>query len=202
MKRSLSPPKSRMAPSSIASSTTGAPSTPSTPSSWIASATATHAQAPRTLKGCAGPRQRAQSRSALSGRVGDWRAKFRVRWFIPRFRLGPQSGSHAHVSSPRPSNRTCGFPASGSQTRSRPSHSESSHPSCQMEAATPSAPYLPEPAQAPVRIFRSIASYQHQPQGSRPFPGSAPAFAVRRPSAPLAFACGTIRSLRTSSRLS
>ena len=51
-------------------------------------------------------------------RVEDWRASFRVRWLIRRFRSGPQSGSLGRVSSPRSSNRTCGFPASGFRTRS------------------------------------------------------------------------------------
>ncbi len=51
-------------------------------------------------------------------RVEDWRASLRVRWLFRRFRSGPQSGSHGHVSSPRSSNRTCGFPASGFRTRS------------------------------------------------------------------------------------
>ena len=34
------------------------------------------------------------------GRVGGWRASFRVRWRIRGFRSGPQSGSHGRVSSP------------------------------------------------------------------------------------------------------
>ena len=34
------------------------------------------------------------------GRVGGWRADFRVRWLFRRFRSGPQSGSHGLVSSP------------------------------------------------------------------------------------------------------
>ena len=51
-------------------------------------------------------------------RVEDWRASFRLRWRFRRFRSGPQSGSRGHVSSPRSSNRTCGFPASGFRTRS------------------------------------------------------------------------------------
>ena len=33
--------------------------------------------------------------------VEDWRADFRLRWVIYRFRSGPQSGCHGHVSSPR-----------------------------------------------------------------------------------------------------
>ncbi len=33
-------------------------------------------------------------------RVGGWRASFRVRWLLRRFRSGPQSGSHGRVSSP------------------------------------------------------------------------------------------------------
>ena len=36
-------------------------------------------------------------------RVEDWRASLRVRWLFRRFRSGPQSGSHGHVSSPRSS---------------------------------------------------------------------------------------------------
>ena len=52
------------------------------------------------------------------GRVGNWRAYGRVRWRFRCFRVGPQSGSHGHVSSPRSSNRACGFPAHGSRTRS------------------------------------------------------------------------------------
>ena len=37
---------------------------------------------------------------------------------VRRFRFGHQSGSHSHVCSSRSSNRTGGFPASGSRTRS------------------------------------------------------------------------------------
>ena len=33
-------------------------------------------------------------------RVGGWRASFRVRWLVRRFRFGPQSGSLGRVSSP------------------------------------------------------------------------------------------------------
>ena len=51
-------------------------------------------------------------------RVEDWRVGFRVRWLVRRFRSGPQSGSRGYVSSPRSSNRACGFPAHGSRTRS------------------------------------------------------------------------------------
>ncbi len=54
----------------------------------------------------------------ISSRVEDWRANVRVRWWFRRFRYGPQSGSLGHVSSPRSSNRACGFPAHGSRTRS------------------------------------------------------------------------------------
>jgi hypothetical protein len=35
------------------------------------------------------------------GRVEDWRADVRLRWVFHRFRGGPQSGCHHHVSSPR-----------------------------------------------------------------------------------------------------
>jgi hypothetical protein len=34
-------------------------------------------------------------------RVEDWRADIRLRWQFHRFRGGPQSGCHHHVSSPR-----------------------------------------------------------------------------------------------------
>jgi hypothetical protein len=40
-------------------------------------------------------------RSGCSGRVEDWRADLRLRRVIHRFRGGPQSGCHHHVSSPR-----------------------------------------------------------------------------------------------------
>ena len=57
--------------------------------------------------------------SGLSGvESGTGRAYGRVRWRFRCFRVGPQSGSHGHVSSPRSSNRACGFPAHGSRTRS------------------------------------------------------------------------------------
>ena len=36
----------------------------------------------------------------LRGRVGGWRARFRVRWLFRCFRSGPQSGSLGRVSSP------------------------------------------------------------------------------------------------------
>ena len=42
-----------------------------------------------------------QPGSTAYGRVGSWRAAGRVRWFIRRFRAGPQSGSPGHVSSSR-----------------------------------------------------------------------------------------------------
>src|SRR3954447_13746895 len=35
-------------------------------------------------------------------RVERWRADFRVRWLVRRFRGGPQSGSHGYVSSAPP----------------------------------------------------------------------------------------------------
>ena len=42
-----------------------------------------------------------RQRQYQSGRVGNWRADGRVRWLFRRFRAGPQSGSHSHVSSSR-----------------------------------------------------------------------------------------------------
>ena len=59
-----------------------------------------------------------------SCRVGGWRVNGRVRWRYRRFRTGPQSGSHGHVSSPRSPNRPCGFPATGSPVGSCVSHTE------------------------------------------------------------------------------
>ena len=44
-------------------------------------------------------------------RVGGWRASFRVRWFVRRFRAGPQSGSRGRVS--RPPLTEPGVPISG-----------------------------------------------------------------------------------------
>ncbi len=63
-------------------------------------------------------RDRKLRRDWMGGRVEDWRVSGRVRWQFRRFRAGPQSGSHGHVSSPRSSNRTCPTKASGLQTRS------------------------------------------------------------------------------------
>ena len=53
-------------------------------------------------------------RVTFAGRVGNWRAEIRVRWQLRRFRDGPRSGSHNHVSSPRSPNPACRFPALGS----------------------------------------------------------------------------------------
>ena len=39
--------------------------------------------------------------AVIRGRVEDWRADCRLRWVFHRFRSGPQSGCHDHVSSPR-----------------------------------------------------------------------------------------------------
>ena len=41
-----------------------------------------------------------QGLSLSCSRVGGWRASFRVRWHVRRFRSGPQSGSPGRVSSP------------------------------------------------------------------------------------------------------
>ena len=57
-------------------------------------------------------------------RVEDWRASFRVRWLIRRFRSGPQSGSRCRVSSPRSPNPACRFPAPGSPVGSCASHTD------------------------------------------------------------------------------
>ena len=45
----------------------------------------------------------ARAQEVCISRVEDWRASLRVRWLFRRFRSGPQSGSHGHVSSPRSS---------------------------------------------------------------------------------------------------
>jgi hypothetical protein len=45
----------------------------------------------------------------LHGRVERWRAHGRVRWQIPGFRRGPQSGSHGDVSSTLPKIPDVGF---------------------------------------------------------------------------------------------
>ncbi len=45
----------------------------------------------------------------MTGRVERWRAHGRVRWQIPSFRGGPQSGSHSHVSSAPPKIPYVGF---------------------------------------------------------------------------------------------
>ena len=63
-----------------------------------------------------------------TGRVEDWRASFRVRWLVRRFRSGPQSGSRGHVSSPRSPNPACGFPALGSPVGSCVSRTEGRNP--------------------------------------------------------------------------
>ena len=57
-------------------------------------------------------------------RVRGWRAYIRVRWRFRRFRSGPQSGSHRHVSSPCSPNPACRFPAPGSPVGSCASHTD------------------------------------------------------------------------------
>ena len=47
-----------------------------------------------------GPAYVAVMRPDSKSRVGGWRASFRVRWLVRRFRFGPQSGSLGRVSSP------------------------------------------------------------------------------------------------------
>ena len=86
------------------------------------------ATAPRTQTKRAVPIQSRQplrkrpTPDASTGRVEDWRASFRVRWPFRRFRSGPQSGSHGHVSSPRSPNPACPFRAPGSPVGSCGSH--------------------------------------------------------------------------------
>ena len=75
-----------------ATATTARPSPPRRPPCRAATA-------PRT--DTARIRGRRSGSQAAAGRVGSWRAAGRVRWFIRRFRAGPQSGSPGHVSSSR-----------------------------------------------------------------------------------------------------
>jgi hypothetical protein len=49
------------------------------------------------------------ARAVATGRVEGWRAHGRVRWRIPGFRRGPQSGSPGHVSNPRHIGRVEGW---------------------------------------------------------------------------------------------
>ena len=55
-------------------------------------------------------------------RVEGRRVTGRARWLIRRFRTGPQSEAHRHVSSPRSPNPACRFPAPGSPVESCGSH--------------------------------------------------------------------------------
>ena len=64
------------------------------------------------------------SEHCASCRVRGWRAYIRVRWRFRRFRSGPQSGSHRHVSSPCSPNPACRFPAPGSPVGSCASHTD------------------------------------------------------------------------------
>ena len=57
-----------------------------------------------------------------NGRVEGRRVTGRARWLIRRFRTGPQSEAHRHVSSPRSPNPACRFPAPGSPVESCGSH--------------------------------------------------------------------------------
>ena len=58
----------------------------------------------------------------LQRRVEGRRVTGRARWLIRRFRTGPQSEAHRHVSSPRSPNPACRFPAPGSPVESCGSH--------------------------------------------------------------------------------
>ena len=73
-----------------------------------------------------GPERAGRSgvRTQRAGRVKGWRANCRVRWRFRRFRSGPQSGSHGHVSSPCSPNPACRFPAPGSPVGSCASHTD------------------------------------------------------------------------------
>ena len=115
--------------------------------------------------------------SPFRGRVEDWRASFRVRWLFRRFRVGPQSGSHDCVSSPRSSNRACGFPASGFRTRSCPSHSEgpwsfaSGARGCIRHAASrPGSAQSSRPSPCAFDRATGVAAYQLPRQFPKPAP--------------------------------
>ena len=63
-----------------------------------------------------------EANKTRSSRVEGRRVTGRARWLIRRFRTGPQSEAHRHVSSPRSPNPACRFPAPGSPVESCGSH--------------------------------------------------------------------------------
>ena len=62
--------------------------------------------------------QRWTCAASAAGRVEGRRVAGRGRWLVRRFRTGPQSDTHRHVSSPRSPNPACRFPAPGSPVES------------------------------------------------------------------------------------
>ena len=92
-------------------------------------------------------------------RVGGRRTCLRIRWLVRRFRSGPQSGFHHRVSSRRPPNRTCGFPASGSPGGSCTSHSERSPSGT--ATSTQSAAHAPQPTYLPNRALTGLFTPGH-----------------------------------------
>ena len=104
---------------------------------------------------------------------------------------------HSYVSSPRPSNRTCRFTASGSHPGSCPSPTEGFARSVAAGAAR--SPALVRGAHvSPAPTGRRGAATG---KAARPFP-TAPLFPLSRPpraATPFASACGTLWTLRTLS---
>ena len=138
----------------------------------------------------------------LVGRVEERRAhlsKEAVAVLGLFLRLSPSAGAsltlpHSHVSSPRPSNRTCGFPASGSHPGSCPSPTEGSSRTVPAGAArSPALVRGTHVSPAPSR--RSRRSHR-QGRPVVPDPTAPPGIASHRAATPFASACSAIRSLR------
>ena len=91
-------------------------------------------------------------------RVKGWRAYIRVRWRVRRFRAGPQSGSHRHVSSPCSPNPACRFPAPGSPVGSCASYTDRrATRACRWsESPTSSAAAARRPLCIPSRVRRAV----------------------------------------------
>ena len=94
----------------------------------------------------------------LVGRVKGWRAYIRVRWRFRRFRAGPQSGSHRHVSSPCSPNPACRFPAPGSPVESCTSYTDRrAIRACRWsDSPTSSAAATRRPLCIPSRVRRAV----------------------------------------------
>ena len=93
-----------------------------------------------------------------SCRVKGWRAYIRVRWRFRRFRAGPQSDSHRHVSSPCSPNPACRFPAPGSPVGSCTSYTDRrAIRACRWsDSPTSSAAATRRPLCIPSRVRRAV----------------------------------------------